>query len=192
MTTGNFDVWMISLPNSWRQKEVLPSWEGYEVNIFDAITPDTMHLVEEKLNFSDYKVTVLKGKTPFEPTEKASFTSHVLMWKKCADAQRPFLIIEEDVKLGRSIPRWLNTRGLLPIAVKNNRSKTLTPAAAYLVKPFMAKKMYEYFVVRQHRITYNVDHHIKQRTHPHEWTQATARPYAYQIEGESSIARTVK
>tara|TARA_R110002153_G_scaffold72321_2_gene189403 strand:+ start:1129 stop:1692 length:564 start_codon:yes stop_codon:yes gene_type:complete len=186
MTTDKFDVWMICLENDPRREIVLPSWSAHTVNRFDAITPDTRSLVKEKLNFDQFKHNKTRGKKIFSEGEKASFTSHVLLWKKCFQANIPFCIIEEDVELGRPIPDDIRIRGIIPIANRRKGSKIVTPAAGYIIEPHMASRMYRYFVEMQTRITYNVDHHIHLRIHPREWG---IHSYAYQIEGASAIAR---
>tara|TARA_R100001377_G_C3151439_1_gene96427 strand:+ start:52 stop:615 length:564 start_codon:yes stop_codon:yes gene_type:complete len=186
MTSDKFDVWMICMENDPRREIVLPSWNAHTVNCFNAITPDTRSLVKEKLNFDKFKYNKIKGKILFSEGEKASFTSHVLLWKKCFKANRPFCIIEEDVELGQPIPDDILIRGIIPIAMRRKGSEVVTPAAGYILEPLMALRMYRYFVELQNRITYNVDHHIHQRIHPREWH---SHPYAYQIEGASAIAR---
>ena len=184
MIIDDFKVWMICLGNDPRRDIVLPSWSGYDVNCFEAITPDTRHLVKEKLDFGD-KVRHDYTIKPFSEAEKSLFTSHLLLWKKCCQLKEPFLILEEDVMLEKPIPNSLDFQGLIPIANRSKGSKIVTPAAGYIIQPMHAKKMYEYFVVRKHKITYNVDHVIESRSDQHEWGR---HAYAYQIEGESSVA----
>jgi GR25 family glycosyltransferase involved in LPS biosynthesis len=185
MIIDRYSVWMICLENDPRREMVLPSWSEYTVNRFDAITPKTRSSVDVKLNFSDFKITVNRGKLLFSEEEKSSFTSHLLLWKKCAEQDETFCIIEEDVELGSLLPATKDP-GLVPIATRRVDDKTITPAAGYIVQPWVAKNMYDYFVATQRLITYNVDHHIDQRIHP-----KYRRKYlcAYQIEGESAIAR---
>jgi len=185
MIIDRYSIWMICLENDPRREMVLPSWSEYTVNRFDAITPKTRSSVDVKLNFSDNKVTVFRGEIPFSEEEKSSFTSHLLLWKKCSEQDETFCIIEEDVKLRAPLPA-IKDPGLVPIATRSVDDHSLTPAAGYILQPWVAKKMYDYFVATQRLITYNVDHHIDQRIH-----QRYRRKYlcAYQIEGESAIAR---
>jgi len=186
MIIDRYSVWMICLENDPRREMVLPSWSKYTVNRFNAITPKTRSLVDVKLNFSDNKFTDWKGKVPFSEEEKSSFTSHVLLWKKCAEQDETFCIIEEDVKLRSPLPA-MKEPALVAIATRRIDDYTPTPAAGYIVQPWVAKKMYDYFVATQRLITYNVDHHIDTRINPRYRNKYLC---AYQIEGESAIARS--
>lgn len=66
------------------------SWTdaGFEVNLFDAVTPDTLHLGEH-LDFHE----------KHKPAEKACFISQYLLWKKCYEEDRPILVLEHDAYL---------------------------------------------------------------------------------------------
>lgn len=90
----DFDIWMIRIKDDEKSetyaKYCAKSWTdaGFEVNFFDAVTPDTLHLGEH-LNFD----------ASHNPGEKACFVSQYLLWKKCYEDNRPLLILEHDAYL---------------------------------------------------------------------------------------------
>ncbi len=91
---SDFDIWMIRVKDDFKSetyaKYCAKSWTdaGFEVNFFDAVTPDTLHLGEH-LDFHE----------KHKPAEKACFISQYLLWKKCYEEDRPFLVLEHDAYL---------------------------------------------------------------------------------------------
>jgi hypothetical protein len=66
----------------------LPSWEGFDVELVDALTPETV--------FDDPSFKSFKWGNNFFPVEYASFTSKIKCWEECAKDTVPHLIIEHD------------------------------------------------------------------------------------------------
>lgn len=91
---SDFDIWMIRVKDDFKSetyaKYCAKSWTdaGFEVNFFDAVTPDTLHLGEH-LDFHE----------KHKPAEKACFISQYLLWKKCYEEDRPILVLEHDAYL---------------------------------------------------------------------------------------------
>jgi hypothetical protein len=91
---SDFDIWMIRVKDDFKSetyaKYCAKSWTdaGFEVNFFDAVTPDTLHL-GENLNFRE----------KHKPAEKGCFISQYLLWKKCYEEDRPILVLEHDAYL---------------------------------------------------------------------------------------------
>jgi hypothetical protein len=93
MITDN--VWIIQIPENkvsqYYLKQSLPTWENCNVNLFDAYTPKHM---PDYLNFG-----LFWGKRYFSESEKAGFYSHLELWKKCFEEDKPITIVEHDVEL---------------------------------------------------------------------------------------------
>jgi hypothetical protein len=76
-----------------------PSWDGFDLRIFNAITPN--NLEEHKgLTFGRRN-----GGVELSDTEKACFYSQYLLWKKCAMERMPILVLEHDAYLEK--PEWI-------------------------------------------------------------------------------------
>ena len=99
------NIWMIQIPGNntsqYYKRQALPTWEkfGYQINMFDAVTPESLHLYDY-LEFGKYY-----DFREFTETEKAGFYSHVELWKQCIEDNTPITIIEHDVEcLSGEIP----------------------------------------------------------------------------------------
>lgn len=67
-----------------------PSWNGFNLRMYDAITPETLHL-QSGLTFGR------RGNgREMTDTEKACLYSQYNLWKKCAIENVPILILEHD------------------------------------------------------------------------------------------------
>lgn len=66
----------------------LPSWEGFNVELVDAVTPETVA--------ADSTFKSFKWGSDFLPVEYASFTSKLKCWEECARDTVPHLILEHD------------------------------------------------------------------------------------------------
>lgn len=92
------NIWMIQMPESevsqYYVNKVLPSWKrhGFEVNMFDAVTVETLHL------YDDIKIDQYHGKRDFTPSEMGCWYSHYLLWEKCVEEDRPITVIEHDTE----------------------------------------------------------------------------------------------
>lgn len=66
----------------------VPTWDC-KVNLFDAYTPEHM---PDYLTFGEFW-----GHRQFSESEKAGFYSHLELWKKCWQEDKPIAVIEHDV-----------------------------------------------------------------------------------------------
>jgi|TARA_B110000046_G_C13014831_1_gene408196 GR25 family glycosyltransferase involved in LPS biosynthesis len=86
------NLWMIQIPDHRVSQHYanlcIPSWDC-NVNLFDAYTPNHM---PDYLDFN-----LMWGNRPFSESEKAGFYSHLELWKKCFEEDKPIAIIEHDV-----------------------------------------------------------------------------------------------
>lgn len=161
MTLGYLtdNIWMIQIPDNevsqTYKNMVLPSWEkhGYEINMFDAVTPDNIHNYDY-LEFQQYW-----GFRDFTTSEKAGFYSHVELWKKCIEMDEPIAIIEHDVELYKpnikimsdlfgfsyfkNEEAWKNYAGRWHEHPYWGRRRKICPIThAYYVSPKMAHRLY--------------------------------------------------
>lgn len=92
----NFEVRMIRIKNhevsEKYAKYCAPSWEGFNLKFYDAVTPDTL----KNQRGMTFKNTANKTITD---TEKACFYSQYNLWKQCARENQPYLILEHDALL---------------------------------------------------------------------------------------------
>ena len=79
------------------------------MNFFEAVTPETLH-EKDYLKFGKKNPTIKrKVILDFSPTEKATWYSHVELWKKALE--KPILIIEHDAMMTKVISdNWWNMK----------------------------------------------------------------------------------
>ena len=100
MRNKDFDIWMIRMKGDYTSelyaKYCAKSWTdaGFHVNFFDAVTPETLH------NYERIKFHPLSKQTD---QEKSILVSFILLWEKCVETNRPFLILEHDAYLEKKI-----------------------------------------------------------------------------------------
>ena len=135
MLSNNVPVWMIQISDNeisqYYKNHCLPSWtdRDYVVNMFEAITPDTLG---DELEFGWLKSN--KSKRKFTETEKAVWYSHYYLWAQCTE---PMIIIEHDTM----------TYGKFDITPSMNfkflaeSNKGLAPASAYYLTPATASDL---------------------------------------------------
>lgn len=124
----------------------LPEWEkhGFDVKRFDAFTPNNLP-TEYTLDFT-YLMTVKywerKLQKEHTPTEKACWYSHMTLWKKCIDLNKPILILEHDC-----YPFYPN---LIDIHTEHD-FVTYDDGAlgCYIISPKLAKMTWDKFVVNK-------------------------------------------
>jgi GR25 family glycosyltransferase involved in LPS biosynthesis len=91
----------------------ITSWRdaGFSVERFKASTPDSIARTPD-LFFARYndqrKYINLNLRVSFSETEKACFTSHFRLWKKCALLNEPILILEHDTELHTPSNLWVD------------------------------------------------------------------------------------
>ena len=164
-TQQNFKIYMIGMSehpvSQMYVRTVLPSWKkhGYEVDMFEAITPKDLYK-KNKLTFG----TKSKGR-PFSLTEIAVWYSHFELWCECLKTQKPFLIIEHDAKLVKPLP------DLSDVAYKflayhdrdygnpNDQGKVMAPGVGYYITPLIAQRFVSHAIALQ-PLKYNSDGHI--------------------------------
>jgi GR25 family glycosyltransferase involved in LPS biosynthesis len=90
----------------------ITSWKdaGFSVERFKASTPSSIASTPD-LFFEKYngQKKYAKLRVPFSETEKACFTSHFRLWKKCALYNEPILILEHDTELFAPSNLWVDT-----------------------------------------------------------------------------------
>jgi len=145
------DVWMIQMPNNPRSMyyrgRVEESWKDYNLNFFNAITPE-----DNDKNYLDFAKK--RGKIEFTPTEKAVWYSHVEMWARARS--KPILIIEHDAMLVEPIPDEIFEADMACIGNPGGGSKKTLSGLAYYLTPAIAKVMVN-TIKHQKKITWNSD-----------------------------------
>ncbi len=160
------DVWMLYIPNSptsmYYRGRVENSWSKYKMNFFEAVTPETLH-EKDYLKFGRKQPT-RKRKTvvDFSPTEKATWYSHVELWKKALE--KPILIIEHDAMMTKKIDdKWWNM-DIVCFGYNKRPGKQLAGLAYYLT-PKIANELVKR-ALRTNPIDFNPDaliHHLCKR-----------------------------
>lgn len=156
-----FMIAMESHPISLMYKRmVTPSWKGYQLNFFNAVTPKDL-VYRNQLTF-DIKRT---GKKPrwreFTSTEKAVWYSHFDLWCKCLKVG-PILIIEHDSKLMKPLPD-MSKEGykFLSFAKRDwgvGDGIVMAPGSGYYITPPVAERLISRAVYQP--ITQNSDGHL--------------------------------
>lgn len=122
----------------------LPEWQkaGFDTNIFDAHTPNNLP-TEYKLNFTHLmtaKYVTNKLKKDHTPTEKACWYSHMSLWKKCIDLNRPILVLEHDCY--PFYPSLIDIHTELDFVTYDDGA-----LGCYIMSPRLAKMSWDKFVV---------------------------------------------
>lgn len=146
---------MISITDNpisqYYKNEVLPTWNGYTVNHFEAVTPDTLQ------NYSYLNFAKKRDKIEFTDTEKAVWYSHVELWVKARTT--PIIVVEHDIRLEKDIPVEVFESEMCCLAhsgVNKNGSHRKLAGGAYYLTPKVATHMVNH-VKNIKRITYNSD-----------------------------------
>ncbi len=118
------DIRVISLKGSARRRaSVIRQFasQNIEFEFFDAITP---HHAPRYVSGYDESEFVLNCGRAATDREIACYASHLELWRHCAGASRPFLILEDDARLTRSfreglsaLKRQVASRGLIRAAL---------------------------------------------------------------------------
>ena len=137
------ELWMISLMNDPRMTEVrnftVSKWEeqGFKVNFFNAITPQTISSVNQQLTFGLKYLRDRKEPAPFAAGEIAAAYSHFCLWNKCFTEDKPSMIIEEDIYPICEVPKVWDIKRICSLVQFGS------PTWAYVVLPIKAKAMWE-------------------------------------------------
>lgn len=141
------EVWMISLLDNERMAEVrnksLYLWEKqrFKINLFPAITPDTISTITPVLNFYKKQLKINNGiEVFFSETEKAVFYSHYVLWKKCYDENKSLMILEEDAIPIKTIPKIWDIERISLLG--------MPCAIGYIITPIKGKALCEDIQVR--------------------------------------------
>ena len=118
------------------------SWTraGYKLEMFDAVTPETLHKQEPQFKFGIKKVG--RG-APREltDTEKAIWYSHRALWKLAASKRGPIIIIEHDAMLVEPIdPELFNRHKTISLCNANGKA---TPGGAYFLNKEVGDALYK-------------------------------------------------
>lgn len=147
------EVWMISITGNpiseYYKKYVTPSWSGYKINHFEAVTPETTLNNFKYLNFGKKR-----DKIDFTETEKACWYSHVECW--VIARTRPIIVVEHDVLLQEPIPKEVFSSAMCCMSNSNMKTKQKHAGGAYYLTPEVAKHMVNH-VKCERNITYNSD-----------------------------------
>ena len=164
------------------------SWidRGFDIEYFDAITPETIPNQKHQLTFGE---KVGKRRREFSETEKAVWYSHRALWDISRRKQSPIIVAEHDALLLRPINpiifKDVKMMGLCHSLLDNGTMGTTAGGAYYLTRD-IAKEMYE--ETRNKTIRYNSDNLIHAKIDQHgEWRTH----YCEQIR-EDSIGTTIR
>jgi len=137
----DYKIYMIGMEDhpisQMYMREVLPSWEGYTVDIFPAVTPKDLYK-KHKLDFG------LKNKREFTSTEIAVWYSHFELWCKCLNKRKPILIIEHDSKLVKPLPDMSQEGYKFLSFINRDFGKTglhIAPGSGYYITPNSAERL---------------------------------------------------
>jgi len=100
--TPAMKIKVISLVSSTERREsIRRQFEILDVrfDFFDAVTPD--HAREHVHHYDEKEFFLNCGRYAIE-SEIACYASHLALWKQCAKAEDPYLILEDDAKLDSS------------------------------------------------------------------------------------------
>jgi len=125
---------------------------GLNVEMFEAITPDTYKEYVEKYSIP---TDVFHDKYSRFENCVSAFLSHYLLWRECFENDENYLILEHDAVIGGQIPDWSFDKCMnigkpsygkynIPsiIGVNQLTSKKYFPGAhAYMLKPKGAKEL---------------------------------------------------
>ena len=147
----------------WFAGRTYQSWTnaGYEVQIIEAVTPETMHDCGIDIKFAPIKV-MGRQKRPFSETEKAVFYSHAKVLKTIAKKTNPAIVLEHDAELIKPLPDDIYDMDITALGCtpKSNGHYSQTPALSYLIYPKMAQRLYNYLTTIDCKG--NVDAYINQ------------------------------
>lgn len=137
-------------------REVMPTWKGYNVTQFEAVTPKDL-VYKNKL---DFKTKTTGKKREFTSTEKAVWYSHFELWCECIN-KGPLIVVEHDAKLLKPLPD-MKDEGYKFLAFMNRdygrKGKFITPGVAYYITPPIAERLVAQAVSKP--ITQNSDGHL--------------------------------
>jgi len=97
------EVWMIAITGNpiseYYKVRMIPHWEreGFKVNTFEAVVPETLHLQKDLVFGSKFSFKTEKYRK-FTRTELAIWYSHYNTWKMCWELQKPIIVTEHDVR----------------------------------------------------------------------------------------------
>lgn len=151
------NIYMIRMSNNpvsmWYAGITWQTWNhvGYEVDIVEAVTPETMG------NFLTFDTKIIGEEVrEFTETEKAIFYSHLKVWEKIKDNDKPSIVLEHDAfyvskdKLSGSMERY-------DLVLLGN----CCPAASYYLNRDAAEDLY--YSILENKIHKNVDFYITDR-----------------------------
>lgn len=118
------DVRVISLESSsLRRASIATQFAAFDMayEFFDAVTPRGAPAHVDGYDESEFLLNCGRVATD---AEVACYASHLELWRQCAAADRPYLILEDDARLTRSfrdglpaLERWVFECGLVRAAL---------------------------------------------------------------------------
>lgn len=133
-----------------------------ELTLFPANTPTTL---SPELRFSDFKVPTQQRKLrqPLTPTEKACFSTHFELWKRCVKLNKPIMVFEHDARLNPKITEKYDLKLKYEVFCKKGQDYQRDGgiaimgkpiATAYMIAPKFADRLvrwtYKYQKTRRH------------------------------------------
>lgn len=176
-----------------------PTWDnaGLETHIHDACTPANIDetYCGKKLYFGLRSRRKRYGE-PLTPTEKAIWYSHLALWMKCVELDRPIIIAEHDAFLSHPFPddyfdnikpiRILcSARGenacaeycMCKDCVATRKKRDRTAGGAYYIEPSIAQNLIDE-IDNLEILTYNSDSLIHDQMNKHgDWDHTRAYQY---------------
>lgn len=133
-----------------------------EITLFPACTPDTL---SPELRFADFKVPTFKRKIkhPLSGTEKACFSTHFELWKRCVKLNIPIMCLEHDARKNPKITEPYDLKQKFEWFCKKGKDYRRDggicfmgqpPATAYMISPEYAFHLvhwvYKFQLKRRH------------------------------------------
>jgi len=148
--------------SQYYKKLVLPSWKDYHIHMYEAVTPEGLH-VQQGLDFA-HKLSKGSYGVEFSPTEKAVWYSHFNLWKACITMNKPIVVIEHDMKLRKEGLVTKNFReasgvGLGYTYITKRKMDINLPCGCYYLTPYVAKTLVR--TIQKDPVKINPDGHIK-------------------------------
>ena len=117
----NFEIRVISLKNQLDRREKINNLfdnKNIRWSFFDAISGKD---IQPFLHMYDRKKRLQTPGYDLRDNEIACFLSHRAVWQECLKENKSFLILEDDVSINTSLPRFLDSiNNIIETVAENN------------------------------------------------------------------------
>ena len=117
----NFEIRVISLKNQLDRREKINNLfdnKNIRWSFFDAISGKD---IQPFLRMYDRKKRLQTPGYDLRDNEIACFLSHRAVWQECLKENKSFLILEDDVSINTSLPRFLDSiNNIIETVAENN------------------------------------------------------------------------